>query len=119
MLPVLESIAVCFVAFLHIGFFLLEMFFWKKPVGRKIFGLNKEFAEQSATLAANQGLYNGFLAAGLLWSFFIDGFAYEVRFFFLLCIIIAGVFGAITVSRTILWVQTLPAVIALTLVVMN
>ena len=115
----LENISIGFVALLHILFLVLEMFFWNKPVGRKIFGLKKEFAEQSVTLASNQGLYNGFLAAGLIWSFFIDGFATEIRLFFLSCVIIAGLFGAITVSRTILWVQALPAVIALTLVITN
>ena len=119
MLILLRDISIAVVALLHIGFLILEMFFWDKPIGRKIFGLKTEFAEQSASLAANQGLYNGFLAAGLIWSFFIEPFAADVRLFFLCCVIIAGVYGAITVSRAILWIQTLPAIIALTLVIVN
>lgn len=119
MLIMLENISVGIVASLHVGFLILEMFLWNKPVGRKIFGLKREFAEQSAALASNQGLYNGFLAAGLIWSFFIETFTTEVRVFFLSCVIIAGVFGAITVNRTILWIQALPAVIAFSLVVTN
>jgi len=119
MLILLEDISIGVVAVLHIAFLILEMFLWNKPIGRKIFSLKKEFAEQTTTLASNQGLYNGFLAAGLIWSFFASNFATELRLFFLSCIIIAGVFGAITANRTILWVQGLPAILALTLVVMN
>ena len=119
MLLLLENICIAFVALLHIGFLILEMVLWNKPIGRKVFGTKKEFAEMSATLAANQGLYNGFLAAGLIWSFFIDAFSTDIRLFFLTCIIIAGVYGAITVNRTILWVQALPAAIAITLVLSN
>lgn len=115
----LENISVGIVASLHIAFLILEMFLWKKPIGRIVFGLKQEFAEQSATLASNQGLYNGFLAAGLIWSFFIEIFATEVRLFFLSCVIIAGIFGGFTVNRTILWIQALPAVIAFLLVVTN
>ena len=85
MLVLFENISVGLVACLHIGFLILEMFLWNKPFGRKTFGLKAEFAEQSAGLAANQGLYNGFLAAGLIWSFFIVGFATEIRVFFLGC----------------------------------
>lgn len=110
------NIAVAIVALLHIYFLVLEMFLWNKPFGRKTFGLTKEFAEQTTTLAANQGLYNGFLAAGLIWSLMQPSLAYPLQVFFLGCVIIAGAYGAITVNRKILFVQALPAVVALILV---
>lgn len=93
------------------------MFLWTTPVGLKTFRLTKEFAEQSKTLAANQGLYNGFLAAGLLWAFFHTNpeFAQQLRQFFLMCVVIAGVYGAMTASKKILYIQAMPAVIALLL----
>lgn len=112
----LENTLVGLVALLHILFLILEMFLWNKPIGRGVLGLNKEFAKQSQALAANQGLYNGFLAAGLIWSFLNDVYSFEIRVFFLSCIILAGIFGALTVNRNILWIQTLPAIFALTLV---
>lgn len=91
------------------------MFLWNTPLGLKTFRLTKEFADQSKTLAANQGLYNGFLAAGLLWSFFHTNpeFAAQLRTFFLLCVIVAGVYGAATASKKILYIQAMPAIIAL------
>jgi len=110
------QILVGLVAFLHIEFLILEMFLWDKPLGRKIFGLKEEFATQSKTLAANQGLYNGFLAAGLIWSIFPVGAAgmnIPIATFFLGCVIIAGLYGAATVSKMILFVQAVPAIIAL------
>jgi len=112
----LTKIAVGLVALLHIYFMLLEMILWNKPFGRKTFGLTREFAEQTAALAANQGLYNGFLAAGLIWSLVNTSLSYPLQVFFLSCIIIAGVYGAISVNRKILFVQALPAVVALLLV---
>ena len=115
----LEELLVGFVALLHFGFLLLEMVFWNKPLGRSIFGLNKEFAQQSAALAANQGLYNGFLAAGLIWSYFTDVFTFEIRVFFLSCMIIAGLFGTLTVNRKILMIQAIPAAFALMTVLFN
>jgi putative membrane protein len=107
------NVAVGLVAALHVYFLVLEMFFWKKPLGRRVFGLTRELAESTASLAANQGLYNGFLAAGLLWGLSLgpDGFA--IRVFFLICVIVAGVFGAATANRRILWVQALPGAVAL------
>ena len=112
-------IAVLLVAALHAYFMVLEMALWTKPLGRKAFGLTPEFAEQTKGLAANQGLYNGFLVAGLLWAV-IAGLTTPIGFavanFFLVCVIVAGVFGAITVNRKILWVQALPGAIALVLV---
>ncbi len=105
------NLLVLIVALLHIGFLVLEMFFWNHPIGRKRFGLTPEFAKASATLAANQGLYNGFLAAGLLWGLAINSTA--VKIFFLLCVLIAGIFGGLTARRTILYIQALPALLAL------
>ncbi len=102
-------------ALLHVYILVLEMFFWTKPLGRKAFGLKADFAEQSKALAANQGLYNGFLAAGLAWGV-IQGAAAGRPWllFFAGCVVVAGVFGAATASRKILFVQALPG--ALTLV---
>ena len=98
------------VALLHLGFLLLEMVFWTRPLGRKVFGLDPEFAARSAALAKNQGLYNGFLAAGLLWGLWLD--ARGICLFFLGCVVIAGLFGAATVKRSILYIQALPAILA-------
>ena len=105
------NILVLIVALLHIGFLVLEMFFWDHPVGRKRFGLTPEFAKESAMLAANQGLYNGFLAAGLIWGLVIN--STPVKIFFLICVLIAGIFGGFTARRTILYIQALPALLAL------
>ena len=115
----LEDTLVAIVAALHIGFLVLEIFLWNTPSGRRVFGLSKEFAKQSAALAANQGLYNGFLAAGLIWSYFTEMLSSEIRVFFLCCIIIAGFFGAATVNRKILAIQALPAAITLVIVLIN
>ena len=109
------TIAVIVVAILHFVFLILEMFLWTKPLGRRVFGLQREFAEQTATLAANQGLYNGFLAAGLVWGLLSSQPANEITVFCLACVIVAGVYGAITVKYTILFVQALPGAIALLL----
>lgn len=112
----LADVAVGIVALLHVLFLVLEMFLWTKPVGRRIFGLTREVAEGSKALAANQGLYNGFLAAGLVWGLFAQPeMALSIRVFFLGCVIVAGVFGAATAKRSILFVQALPAAIALAL----
>jgi putative membrane protein len=105
------NIAVAIVALIHIYILFLEMFLWEKPAGLRAFGLNKEFAAASKVLAANQGLYNGFLAAGLLWG--LGAGNAHVQIFFLGCVFIAGVYGAITASRKILWVQAMPAAVAL------
>jgi putative membrane protein len=94
----------------------LEMFFWNKPSGRRILGLDADYARKTKTLAANQGLYNGFLAAGLIWSLLAEQFAFNLQVFFLGCVVIAGIFGGITSSRLIVWVQALPGMIALILV---
>ena len=111
------SVAVALIALLHLYILVLEMFLWDKPRGRRAFGLTQEFATASKTLAANQGLYNGFLAAGLGWGLIqpTPAFAFQIKVFFLLCVIIAGLYGAATVSRRILLVQAAPAAIALVL----
>ena len=101
---------------MHLYFLVLEMFLWEKPLGLRIFGLTPEFAKASRALAANQGLYNGFIAAGLVWGLSLGGTGDSIKIFFLGCVIVAGVFGALTANRRILWVQALPAAIALALV---
>ena len=105
------------VALLHVWFLVLEMFFWDKPRGRRVFGFTPEFATASKTLAANQGLYNGFLAAGLVWGLVSGDF--RVKVFFLACIIVAGVYGGLTVNRKIVFVQALPALLALALLYLS
>ena len=105
------NVLVLFVALLHLVFLVLEMFLWTKPFGRRTFGLTQELADASAKLAANQGLYNGFLAAGLIWG--VASGLFQVKVFFLVCVIVAGVFGAFTAKRSILFVQALPGALAL------
>ena len=111
----IANILVVLVAALHIYFLVLEMFLWTKPLGLKTFRNSPEKAQDSAVLAANQGLYNGFLAAGLIWGLVhpTPGFGFQIKVFFLLCVVVAGVYGAATVSRRILLVQAAPAALAL------
>jgi len=116
MLATIANVFVALIALLHVYILVLEMFLWTTPRGRKAFGTTAEFAEQSKVLAANQGLYNGFLAAGLLWGLWLRGAGFDIKVFFLGCVIVAGVYGAATVGRKILFVQALPAAIALALV---
>ena len=118
MITTLATVATAIVAALHLGFMLLEMFWWTKPLGRRVFGLQPDFANASSALAANQGLYNGFLAAGLIWGLVVDANRVELLTFFLVCVIVAGIYGAITVSRSILAVQAAPAAVALALVLL-
>jgi len=113
-MSLVAKIAVIFVAFVHIYILVLEMFFWDKPLGLRAFGLSKEFAAASKVLAANQGLYNGFLAAGLLWGLIIADL--RIQMFFLVCVIIAGAYGAVTANKKILWMQAMPALLAFVLV---
>jgi putative membrane protein len=113
------NIVIAIIALLHVYFLVLEMFLWTQPAGRRAFGLTAEFAEQSKTLAANQGLYNGFLAAGLFWGLSLGAVGFSVKVFFVGCVLIAGIFGGLTVSRKILWIQALPALIALLLLLLN
>ncbi len=119
MMTMLINVLTGLVAMLHVYFLVLEMFLWDRPYGRKTFGLTPEFATASKALAANQGLYNGFLAAGLLWGLVLGAEGDPVKIFFLACVIVAGVYGAITVSKKILFVQALPATIALALILLS
>lgn len=112
-MTLLTDILIAFVALQHLGFLVLEMFLWTKPAGRRVFGLKADFAEQSKALAANQGLYNGFLAAGLVWGLLLGADGFPEKVFFLSCVIVAGVFGGATVSRRIVLVQAVPALLAL------
>ena len=104
---------VALVAIEHLYFLVLEMFLWTRPQGLRTFGLTPELAEQTAVLAANQGLYNGFLAAGLIWSLVRKQDGFPIRVFFLSCVIVAGIFGAVTAKPSILFVQAAPALVAL------
>ena len=115
-MTIAANIMVGLVALLHAYFLVLEMFLWDTPRGRRVFGTTPEYAAASKTLAANQGLYNGFLAAGLVWGLFAGD---PVKIFFLACVIVAGAYGAATVNLKILWVQALPAAIALALVLIS
>ena len=108
---VIANVLIGLVALSHLGFLVLEMFFWDHPVGRKVFSLTPEISASTAALAANQGLYNGFLAAGLVWALWAD--RRDLRVFFLGCVIVAGVFGGLTAKTSILFIQALPASIAL------
>jgi putative membrane protein len=114
------DVVIALVAVIHVYILVLEMFLWQTPRARAAFGTTKEFAEESAPLAANQGLYNGFLAAGLVWALIAGGaggpVGYPAAVFFLACVIIAGIYGTITASRRILFVQVLPGVVGLALV---
>ena len=107
------AVLVGLVALEHVYILVLEMFLWTKPAGLRAFGLTPEFAEQTAVLAANQGLYNGFLAAGLIWGLIRKADGIPVQLFFLACVVVAGIFGGITAKTSILYVQALPAAIAL------
>ena len=118
-MQLLANAAVTAIALLHLYFLVLEMFLWTKPIGRRVFRLTPEFAQASAALAANQGLYNGFLATGLLWGMILGPDGFSIKIFFLACVIAAGLFGAFTVSRKIFWVQALPGIFALGMVLIT
>jgi putative membrane protein len=115
-MSLLANIVVAIVALLHVYFLVLEMFFWTKPLGLKTFKRTQAQADDSKVLAANQGLYNGFLAAGLLWGLSLGAAGFSIKVFFLLCVVVAGVYGAATVGKKILYVQALPAAIGLALI---
>ncbi|MEQ1943852.1 DUF1304 domain-containing protein [Mesorhizobium sp. VNQ89] len=109
----IANILIALVAALHVGFMYLEMIAWTQPLGRRVFRTTPEFAAAYKALAANQGLYNGFLVAGLVWGLWLGDDGFAVKAFFLGCVIIAGLFGAATVSPRVAWVQAIPAAIAL------
>ena len=115
-MKIAAQIAVGVVAAIHVYILVLEMFLWQSDRARAAFGTTREFAEASAVLAANQGLYNGFLAAGLAYGLIADSRAFQI--FFLCCVIIAGVYGTVTATRRILFVQVIPGGIALLLVLL-
>ena len=110
-MSVLANVLVGMVALLHVGFLVLEMFLWDHPFGRRRFGMTPEYSKASASLAANQGLYNGFLAAGLIWGLVSGDLA--VKTFFLACVVIAGIYGGFTAKRSILYLQALPGLLGL------
>jgi len=118
-MTVAANIVTALVALLHFYFLVLEMFLWTKPAGRKAFGLSAEQAEATKVLAANQGLYNGFLAAGLVWGIALGSAGTPVKLFFLGCVLIAGIYGALTASRKILFIQGMPAAVGIALVVLS
>ena len=112
----IETLLIAYIAIVHFYFLILEMFLWTKPKGLKTFGLDKEFAEKSKVLAANQGLYNGFLAAGLIWSILENNSA--IAIFFLSCVAVAGIYGSISLKkRTVFYIQALPAILAILLII--
>lgn len=113
----LASIVVAIIALMHMWFLILEMFLWDRPAGLRAFGITPEYAAQTKVLAGNQGLYNGFLAAGLGWSLWLHGEeSTHVKVFFLLCVLAAGIYGGLVATRKVLWIQGLPAFIGLALV---
>ncbi|MFC4764096.1 DUF1304 domain-containing protein [Dyella koreensis] len=114
-MSIIANVVIALVALFHLWFLVLEMFLWDKPAGRRAFGTTAEFAAQSKVLAANQGLYNGFLAAGLIWGLLLGSDGLQVKTFFLACVLVAGLYGGFTASRKILWVQALPAAVGLAL----
>lgn len=115
-----SQILIGFVAFLHFYFLILEMFFWTKPRGMKAFGFSKEDAERTKVLAANQGLYNGFLSAGLIWSLIDSNYGTKIAIFFLICVAIAGIYGSYSTKKMkIFYIQAIPAIIALVLILLK
>ena len=118
-MKIVADTALALVALLHLYFLVLEMFLWARPLGLRTFGLTPELAAATKALAANQGLYNGFLAAVLVWGLLLGAGGSPIKLFFLGCVIVAGVFGGFTASRKIFWVQALPGIVALALVVFS
>ena len=109
----IAALLIGLVALIHVYIVILEMLWWDTPRGHKAFGLTPEFAARSKVLAANQGLYNGFLVAGLAWGLWLGAEGFAIKLFFLTCVLVAGLFGAATASRKILFIQALPAALAI------
>ena len=109
----IAALLIGLVALIHVYIVILEMLWWDTPRGHKAFGLTPEFAARSKVLAANQGLYNGFLVAGLAWGLWLGAEGFAIKLFFLACVLVAGLFGAATASRKILYIQALPAALAI------
>jgi len=112
------NLIVALIGLLHIYFLVLEMFLWDKPTGLRAFNQTLQQATASKVLAANQGLYNGFLAAGLFWGIFLGAGGFSVKVFFLGCVLIAGIYGGMTASRKILYIQALPAAVGLLMIIL-
>jgi len=117
MLATVANVFIALMALLHVYILVLEMFLWTTPRGRRAFGTTAEFAEQTKVLAANQGLYNGFLAAGLVWGLCQGPAGYGAKLFFLGCILVAGIYGGATANKRILFIQAIPAALGMGLVV--
>ena len=115
-MSLIANVVIALIGLLHVYILVLEMFLWDKPAGLRAFGQTRESAVASKVLAANQGLYNGFLAAGLFWGLSLGASGTDVKIFFLSCVLLAGVYGAATASRKILFIQAIPAAIGLMLV---
>jgi len=118
-LNILSTFFIALIALVHVYILILEMFLWDKPAGMKAFGHTPEKAAESKILAANQGLYNGFLAAGLMWGLYVGSAGTHIKIFFLGCILIAGLYGGFTAKFKILFIQAIPAAIGLTLVLLQ
>ena len=118
-MTIIANLVVGLIALLHIYILILEMFLWDKPAGLRAFGLSPELARATKVLGANQGLYNGFLAAGLLWGLSLGAAGKSIQIFFLLCVLVAGLYGAATASKRILFIQAVPAAIGLVLVLLT
>lgn len=119
MLVTAGNTVVLIIALLHIYILVLEMFMWQTPKAMRAFGTTVEFAEQTKAMAANQGLYNGFLAAGLLWGWYLGEAGYSIKLFFLGCVLVAGIYGAATVNKKILFIQSVPALIGISLLFLS
>lgn len=115
-MKLIADIAVAIVALQHVAFFVLESFLWTKPLGRRVFGLSKELTAATASLALNQGVYNAFLAAGLVWGLLAGPDGFQIKVFFLSCVVVAGIVGGMTAKRSILLIQAVPGLVALVLV---
>jgi putative membrane protein len=113
------TVVIAIIALLHVYILVLEMFLWDKPQGMKAFGLNQQMATATKVLAANQGLYNGFLAAGLFWGLYLGAAGFQIKVFFLICVLVAGLYGAATANKKILYIQAVPAVIGLALLFLS
>ena len=118
-MSLIANIVVGLIGVLHVYILVLEMFLWDKPAGMRAFGNTQAAATATKVLAANQGLYNGFLAAGLFWGLSLGAAGASVKVFFLICVLVAGLYGAATASRKILFIQAIPAAIGLALVLMS
>ncbi len=118
-MTLLANLVIALLALIHVYILVLEMFLWDKPAGLRAFAQTQEAASASKVLAANQGLYNGFLAAGLFWGLWLGTEGFAIKVFFLLCVLLAGLYGAATASRKILFIQAIPAALGLLLLLLS